>query len=115
MPSLQMPLQINYIIPTIDNRINRLLAIHITHFLLMIILIIIKQNIISRKLAKQLDISVFIFDPKYTSYALYDEDGHLVQPRTCFWWDNFFCADTGRACTTPAGTYRIYRKHGEEL
>ncbi len=57
--------------------------------------------------------SVFIFDPKYTSYALYDEDGHLVQQGRAS-GGQFFCADTGRACTTPAGTYRIYRKHGED-
>lgn len=57
--------------------------------------------------------NVFVFDPKHTSYALYNKSGYLIRQGRAS-GGQFFCADTGRACTTPAGEYRIYREGDSE-
>ncbi|MCD6055687.1 MAG: L,D-transpeptidase [Gammaproteobacteria bacterium] len=56
---------------------------------------------------------VFIFEPQYARYGLYDEEGDLLyQGRAS--GGKGYCPDTGSACVTPAGTYQIYRKQGAE-
>lgn len=52
---------------------------------------------------------VFIFDPVHTSWAAYDEKGKLVNTGKASGGKDW-CADIGRSCRTPAGTYAVVRE-----
>jgi len=54
---------------------------------------------------------VFIYDPKQLSWAVYNGDGQLVRtgPGSS---GRDYCADIGRGCRTPSGTYSVYSKQG---
>lgn len=56
---------------------------------------------------------VFIFDPNYTAWALYDENGLRLNTGKASGGQDF-CPDVGRACRTITGRYRIIRKGGPD-
>ena len=56
---------------------------------------------------------VFIFDPKDTAWAAYDENGHRVKTGRAS-GGNSWCEDIGRACKTAVGKFTVYAKKGEE-
>lgn len=56
---------------------------------------------------------VFIFDPNYTAWAVYDQDGNLANTGKAS-GGKLYCEDVGRRCTTISGTFRIISKHGED-
>lgn len=52
---------------------------------------------------------VFIFDPGYHAWAVYDAEGNLVNTGKAS-GGSLFCPDIGRRCTTITGEYRIISK-----
>lgn len=54
---------------------------------------------------------VFVYDPAKLTWAAYDRDGKLVRTGPGSGGQHY-CADVGRGCKTPAGTYRVYSKAG---
>lgn len=56
---------------------------------------------------------VFIFDPNYHAWAVYDEEGDLVNTGKAS-GGMFYCPDVNRRCTTITGTYRIISKGGAD-
>lgn len=56
---------------------------------------------------------VFIFDPRATAWAAYDASGHRVMTGRGSGGKDY-CEDTGRACRTVTGTFRVYSKKGAE-
>lgn len=52
---------------------------------------------------------VFIFDPNYTAWAAYDENGHLVNTGKAS-GGNYYCPDINRSCKTITGKFRIISK-----
>jgi lipoprotein-anchoring transpeptidase ErfK/SrfK len=55
--------------------------------------------------------STFIYDPKQLSWAVYDAQGSLLRTGAGS-SGSHYCADLGRSCRTPAGTYSVYSKAG---
>ncbi len=56
---------------------------------------------------------VFIFDPNYGAWAVYDEKGERVNVGRASGGKSF-CPDIGRPCETVAGTFTIIRKRGAD-
>lgn len=56
---------------------------------------------------------VVIFDPRLTAWAAYDANGHRVKTGRASGGKGY-CADVGRSCRTPSGTYRVYSKKGAD-
>lgn len=56
---------------------------------------------------------VFIFDPKATAWAAYDENGQRVRTGSASGGKDF-CEDTGRGCHTVTGTFSVYSKKGAD-
>jgi hypothetical protein len=57
--------------------------------------------------------NVFIFDPKQAAWAAYDTAGFKVAEGPASGGKDY-CADIGRACKTPVGSFRVFRKKGAE-
>ncbi len=57
-------------------------------------------------------VSVFIFDPHRTMWAVYDENGDLIKTGRGSGGRNY-CRDTHHKCHTPVGTYRVYAQQGK--
>ena len=55
----------------------------------------------------------FIFDPRASVWAAYDEEGHRVMTGSGSGGMDF-CADVGQPCRTVTGTFRVYNKRGLE-
>ncbi len=56
---------------------------------------------------------VIVFDPKLTAWAAYDANGHRVKTGRASGGKGY-CADVGRSCRTPSGTYKIFSKKGAD-
>ncbi|STX51843.1 enhanced entry protein EnhA [Legionella busanensis] len=56
---------------------------------------------------------VFIFDPKATAWAAYDEAGNRVKTGSASGGKDF-CEDTGRGCRTITGRFSVYSKKGPD-
>lgn len=56
---------------------------------------------------------VFIFDPKQYAWATYDSNGQLVRDGIAS-GGRAYCSDINARCTTPSGTYSVYRKGGAD-
>ena len=54
---------------------------------------------------------VFIFDPRNTTWAAYDDNGSLVRTGNAS-GGRHYCPDVGRRCLTPTGTFSVYSKGG---
>jgi len=52
---------------------------------------------------------VFIFDPKYHAWAVYDKYGNRINTGKAS-GGNVYCPDIGRSCRTVVGTFRIISK-----
>jgi hypothetical protein len=57
------------------------------------------------------DHRVFIFDPHQLEWAAYDSNGEFVRKGIASGGQDY-CQDTGKACKTPGGTFRVYNKGG---
>ncbi len=55
--------------------------------------------------------AVFIFDPRFTQWAVYDADGNLLKTGNGSGGRNY-CSDIHRACHTPVGTFQVYARGG---
>ncbi len=55
----------------------------------------------------------FIFDPKASAWAAYDEDGRRVMTGSASGGKDF-CEDVGKQCRTVTGNFRVYNKRGLE-
>lgn len=55
----------------------------------------------------------FIFDPKASAWAAYDEDGKRVMTGSASGGKDF-CDDVGKQCRTVTGNFRVYNKRGLE-
>lgn len=55
----------------------------------------------------------FIFDPKSYAWAAYDKSGHRVMAGSASGGKDF-CDDISESCRTTTGTFRVYRKKGED-
>ena len=55
---------------------------------------------------------VFIFDPKYTAWAVYDKDGNRVKTGRASGGAGY-CKDINRSCRTAVGSFQVYHKQGE--
>tara|TARA_B100000989_G_scaffold299022_2_gene292097 strand:- start:25103 stop:25669 length:567 start_codon:yes stop_codon:yes gene_type:complete len=55
--------------------------------------------------------NTFIFDPKHLMWGAYDANGQLVNQGAASGGKGY-CADIGRSCRTPSGSYAVYRKGG---
>jgi hypothetical protein len=53
--------------------------------------------------------NVFIFDPNHVMWGAYDRNGQLVNQGRASGGKGY-CADVGRRCKTPIGTFRVSRK-----
>ena len=53
----------------------------------------------------------FVFDPKASAWAAYDENGRRVLTGSASGGKNF-CEDVGKPCRTVTGTFRVYNKRG---
>ncbi|MDA9272088.1 L,D-transpeptidase [bacterium] len=53
----------------------------------------------------------FIFDPKASAWAAYDEDGHRVMTGSASGGRDM-CEDVGKPCRTVTGTFHVYNKRG---
>lgn len=53
--------------------------------------------------------NVFIFDPKYSAWALYDDNGKCVNTGRAS-GGKLYCPDVHRGCKTITGTFRIISK-----
>ncbi|MBY0544028.1 MAG: L,D-transpeptidase [Gammaproteobacteria bacterium] len=56
-------------------------------------------------------VSVFIFNPHITKWAVYDEEGELIKTGQGSGGRNY-CPDIHRRCHTPVGTFRVYAQEG---
>lgn len=56
---------------------------------------------------------VFIFDPKLTAWAAYDEQGNRVKTGRASGGKDW-CDDVNRPCRTVTGTFHVYSKKGED-
>jgi lipoprotein-anchoring transpeptidase ErfK/SrfK len=56
---------------------------------------------------------VFIFDPQYRAWAVYDAHGHRVNTGRAS-GGSVYCPDLGRGCRTIVGTFRIISKGNSE-
>ncbi len=56
---------------------------------------------------------VFIFDPKHTSWALYNRQGQLMRTGRASGGQNY-CPDVKRGCRTISGTFTAFREGGPE-
>lgn len=54
---------------------------------------------------------VFVFSPKHTAWAVYDENGRRVKTGRASGGKGY-CPDIGRSCRTVTGKFRIYSKKG---
>lgn len=54
----------------------------------------------------------FIFDPKVSAWAAYDEAGQRVMTGSASGGKDF-CEDVGKPCRTVTGNFRVYNKRGE--
>ena len=52
---------------------------------------------------------VFIFDPNYSAWAFYDENGYRVNTGRAS-GGKLYCPDVARACKTISGTFRVIAK-----
>jgi lipoprotein-anchoring transpeptidase ErfK/SrfK len=52
---------------------------------------------------------VFVFDPNQTAWAAYDSSGNLIKTGNASGGKDY-CADVGRRCKTPAGSFSVGRK-----
>ena len=52
---------------------------------------------------------VFVFDPKHTAFAVYNEQGDRVNTGKAS-GGNVYCPDIGRSCRTIVGRFSIIRK-----
>ncbi|MCC5791504.1 MAG: L,D-transpeptidase [Legionellaceae bacterium] len=55
----------------------------------------------------------FIFDPQDFSWAAYDAEGERLLTGAASGGKDF-CEDIGESCRTVSGSFRVYRKKGEE-
>jgi len=55
----------------------------------------------------------FIFDPKISAWAAYDENGELIITGSGSGGKDF-CEDVGKPCRTITGNFHVYNKRGEE-
>lgn len=55
----------------------------------------------------------FIFDPKWSAWAAYDEDGNRVITGSGSGGKDF-CEDINQPCRTITGSFHIYNKRGED-
>jgi hypothetical protein len=55
----------------------------------------------------------FIFDPKATAWAAYDEMGQRVMTGSASGGKDF-CEDVSKPCRTVTGTFHVYNKRGAE-
>lgn len=53
--------------------------------------------------------TVFIFDPNYSAWALYDKNGQRLNTGRAS-GGKAYCPDVGRPCRTVSGNFRIYSK-----
>lgn len=51
----------------------------------------------------------FVFSPRYKAWAAYDENGYRLAGGRANGGSSY-CADLGRACRTPVGSFRVYSK-----
>lgn len=56
---------------------------------------------------------VFIFDPKVSAFAVYDEYGYRMNTGKASGGNNY-CPDTGRACRTITGRFRVLSKGSDK-
>jgi len=56
---------------------------------------------------------VFIFDPNYTAWAVYDAEGKRVNTGKAS-GGKLYCPDVARRCTTISGTFKIISKRGPD-
>jgi len=54
---------------------------------------------------------IFIFDPKVSAWAAYDENGQRVMTGGASGGKNY-CEDVSAPCRTITGTFRVYNKRG---
>jgi lipoprotein-anchoring transpeptidase ErfK/SrfK len=54
---------------------------------------------------------VFVFDPRATAWAAYNEEGKRIKTGRASGGKDF-CEDVGRPCRTVTGKYRVYSKKG---
>lgn len=55
----------------------------------------------------------FIFDPKASAWAAYDEKGDRVMTGSASGGKDF-CEDVGKSCRTVIGSFRVYNKRGAD-
>ena len=55
----------------------------------------------------------FVFDPKASAWAAYDENGQRVMTGGASGGKDF-CEDAGKPCRTVTGTFHVYNKRGAE-
>ncbi len=55
----------------------------------------------------------FIFDPKIPAWAAYDEEGHRVMTGRASGGADY-CEDIEEPCRTVTGTFKVYKKRGED-
>ncbi len=55
----------------------------------------------------------FVFDPNAFAWAAYDLDGQRLMTGSASGGKDF-CGDIGESCRTTSGTFRVYRKKGED-
>ncbi len=56
---------------------------------------------------------LFVFDPKIPAWATYDADGTRVMTGRASGGADY-CADTNGPCRTVTGSFKVYRKRGED-
>jgi len=56
---------------------------------------------------------VFIFDPQQYAWAAYDANGQLIRDGHAS-GGRGYCSDINSQCSTPSGTYHVYRKGGSD-
>lgn len=55
----------------------------------------------------------FVFDPKVSAWAAYDEEGKLIITGSGSGGKDF-CEDVGQPCRTITGTFKVYHKRGQD-
>lgn len=56
---------------------------------------------------------VFVFDPNYHAWAVYDENGKLINTGKAS-GGKLYCPDVRRRCTTISGNFKIISKQGAD-
>lgn len=56
---------------------------------------------------------LFIFDPKATAWAAYDEEGYRLKTGSASGGKKF-CQDLNRSCKTKVGKFRVFSKKGHD-